>query len=81
LYERYFWIPVLISLVITLGCGGDKLYLQAEAAPADASTILSYGSLMAGFMVPYGGIVSDFAVYISPKGSTYVKPPVLVFYT
>jgi purine-cytosine permease-like protein len=68
LYERWSWIPVLVAIVIAVGCGGKKLSLQAETAPAEASTILSFGCLIAGFMIPFAGIVSDISVYISPEG-------------
>ena len=67
LYERWSWIPILDTIVISVGCGGGKLSLQAETMPADASAILTCGSLIAGFMIPFAGIVSDVSVYISPE--------------
>lgn len=72
LYERWSWIPVLVAIVIAVGCGGEKLSLQAETAPAEVSMILTYGCLIAGFMIPFAGIVSDVSVYISPEGPRYV---------
>ncbi|RDW80195.1 hypothetical protein BP6252_04833 [Coleophoma cylindrospora] len=65
-YEKWSWIPILISIIITVGCGGSKLKLQAETAPPEGQTILSFGCLVAGFVIPFAGIVSDFAVYITP---------------
>lgn len=67
LYEKWSWIPILISIIITVGCGGSKLMLQAETAPPEGQTIVSYGCLIAGFMIPFAGIVSDFAVYMTPE--------------
>lgn len=72
LYERWSWIPVLIAIVIAVGCGGNKLFMQAETAPPKASTILSYGCLIAGFIIPFGGTVSDVSVYISPEAPRYM---------
>lgn len=69
LYERYSWIPTLIAIIITVGCGGKYLHLQAETEPPAASTILSYGSIVAGFLISWSTIVSDFAVYISSEVS------------
>jgi purine-cytosine permease-like protein len=69
IYERWCWIPVLIAIVITVGCGGSKLKLQVEQLPAEPATILSYGCLVAGFAIPFGGIASDFAVYFNPNVS------------
>lgn len=66
LYERWFWIPVLVAIVIAVGCGGSKLRLQAETASPEAQTVISYGCLIAGYMLPFGGTVSDFSVYITP---------------
>lgn len=71
LYERWSWIPVLVAIVIAVRCGGDKLKMQAETQPPEASTILSYGCLIAGFMIPFAGIVSDVSVYISPEGARW----------
>lgn len=73
LFERYSWIPVLIAIAIAVGCGGKKLSLQSETAPPAASTILNYGCLIAGFMIPFGGTVSDVSVYISPKAPRYFQ--------
>ncbi len=60
---------MLVAIVIAVGCGGEKLLMQAETASAETSTILTFGSLIAGFMIPFAGIVSDVSVYISPDGS------------
>jgi purine-cytosine permease-like protein len=74
IYERWSWIPVLIAIVITVGCGGSKLKLQAQTQPAEAQTILTFGCLIAGYMIPFAGIVSDISVYISPDAPRYVNP-------
>lgn len=67
-WERWTWIPNLISIVIAVGCGGKYLHLQAEAAPAKASQILTYGSLIAGYFMTFGGTVSDYSIYHNPRG-------------
>ncbi|KAL3426541.1 Purine-cytosine permease fcyB 1 [Phlyctema vagabunda] len=66
-YERWSWIPVLVAVIVATGCGGSKLRLQATPPPPEAQTILSYGCLIAGFMIPFAGIVCDFSVYIKPE--------------
>lgn len=72
IYERYSWIPVFIAIVILIGCGGKNLTHQTvPEAPATAQAVLTFGSLIAGFMIPFGGIVSDFAIYIDPSASRY----------
>ncbi|KXX77932.1 Purine-cytosine permease fcyB [Madurella mycetomatis] len=69
LWERYTWIPNLISIVIAVGCGGKYLHLQSEAAPATPSQILTYGSLIAGYFITFGGTVSDYSIYHNPRVS------------
>jgi NCS1 nucleoside transporter family len=66
-YERWAWIPALIALIIATGCGGKGLGQQVEAPAATAPQILSFGSLVAGFMLPWAALASDFSTYMHPK--------------
>lgn len=82
IYERYSWIPVFVATLILVGCGGKKLRHQTvPEAPATAQSVLSFASLIAGFMLPFGGTVSDFGIYIDPFASRYttylsfLRPP------
>lgn len=65
-FERYAWIPSLIAIIIATGCGGKHLSEQAEVEAPLAGTVLSYGGLIAGFLIPWGALSSDFATYIRP---------------
>ncbi|KAI1906823.1 hypothetical protein LOZ65_006827 [Ophidiomyces ophidiicola] len=67
-YERYGWIPILAGIVIATGCGGRYLSRQVEARPASAPAVLSFGGLIAGYLVPWAALSSDFCTYISPEG-------------
>jgi purine-cytosine permease-like protein len=66
-YERYAWVPALIAIVIATGCGGKHLKMQAEVAPATAPQVLSFGGLVASFMLPWAALASDFSTYMHPK--------------
>lgn len=66
-WERWTWIPNLISILVAVGCGGKYLHLQSEVPPATAPQILSFGSLIAGYFITYGGTVSDYSVYHDPS--------------
>jgi len=66
-YERWAWIPALIALVIATGCGAKSLSQQADTAPATVPQILSFGGLVAGFMLPWAALASDFSTYMHPK--------------
>lgn len=66
LFDRFAWIPTLVAIVVAVGCGGDKLSLQASTQPATAAQILTFGSLIAGYMIPWAGMGSDFCTYMRP---------------
>ncbi|KAI1339152.1 NCS1 nucleoside transporter [Xylariaceae sp. FL0016] len=66
LWQRWQWIPNLIAIVITVGCGGKYLRHQAEVPPATPSQVMSYGGLMAGYFLTFGGTASDFSIYHNP---------------
>ncbi|KAI1109426.1 permease for cytosine/purines, uracil, thiamine, allantoin-domain-containing protein [Nemania sp. NC0429] len=67
-YERYGWIPALIAIVITTGYGGSLLHKQAAPAPAATPAgVLSFGMIIASYMVPYATMASDFTTYLNPK--------------
>jgi NCS1 nucleoside transporter family len=66
-YERWAWIPALIALIIATGCGGKSLSQQVEVPTATAPQILSFGGLVASFMLPWAALASDFSTYIHPK--------------
>lgn len=75
-WERWTWIPSLISLVIAVGCGGKYLHLQSDVPPSTAPQVLSYGGLIAGYFLTFGGTVSDYSVYHDPThASKYANPP------
>ncbi|KAL1879403.1 hypothetical protein VTK73DRAFT_6935 [Phialemonium thermophilum] len=70
-WERWTWIPNLISLVIAVGCGGKHLHLQTPVDPPTAATVLSYAGLIAGYFITFGGTVSDYSIYHDPNTSKW----------
>jgi purine-cytosine permease-like protein len=71
-YERLAWLPVLIVFVVALGVGGKHLANPPPAEPATASTILSFASTIAGFVITYSPLSSDFTSYFQPDVSRCV---------
>ncbi|KAI1643189.1 permease for cytosine/purines, uracil, thiamine, allantoin-domain-containing protein [Daldinia loculata] len=69
-YERFAWIPALVAIVITTGCGGTGLRQQAPAEPATPGGVLSFGMIIASYMIPYACLSSDFTTYLNPKFSS-----------
>ncbi|KXH66071.1 NCS1 nucleoside transporter [Colletotrichum salicis] len=72
-YETHAFIPAVIAIVIATGCGGSRLAEQAEMAPATAPAILSFGMIVASYMIPWACIASDLTTYFDPKvrGASY----------
>lgn len=52
-YERYSWIFALVAIVITTGVGGNKLFNQVERDAPSAALIISFGGVVAGFLIPW----------------------------
>ncbi|THH32563.1 hypothetical protein EUX98_g1617 [Antrodiella citrinella] len=71
LYERLAWIPVLVVFVVALGVGGKHLSNPPPAVPATASSILTFAGTIAGFVVTYSPISSDYTIYYHPKVSSW----------
>ncbi|KAK0739587.1 permease for cytosine/purines, uracil, thiamine, allantoin-domain-containing protein [Apiosordaria backusii] len=70
IYERYAWIPAFIAIIVAAGCGGKDLANQVPTEPAKASAVLSYGMIMASYMVPWACLASDFTTYLKPETSS-----------
>ena len=73
-YERWAWIPALIAILITVGCGGHRLKNQAPTEPATAAGVLTYGCAVTSFTMTWATMVSDFCVYIHPSVPKYEAP-------
>lgn len=71
-YEKWAWIPTLISLVVATGFGGKYLANQHTPPPATAVPILSFGGLLAGFLIPWAALSSDYCAYFHPSVNSYV---------
>lgn len=65
-YERYAWIVALVCIIILIGSGGKDLRKQSVFPAPEASAVVSFGGLMAGYFLPWAAIASDYSVYMSP---------------
>ncbi|KAK4043440.1 permease for cytosine/purines, uracil, thiamine, allantoin-domain-containing protein [Parachaetomium inaequale] len=71
IYERYAWIPAIISIIVAVGTGGKELRNQVTYdAPPPASSVLSFGMIVASYMVPWACLSSDFTTYLKPDTSS-----------
>lgn len=65
-YEGYAWMPALVAIIIAVGCGGNQLKAQATPEPATAAGVLSFGGVIASYMIPWACIASDLTTYFDP---------------
>jgi len=67
-YERLSWPPVLLAFLVALGVGGKNLYNAnvQPAVPATASAVLSFAATIAGFVITFSAMASDFTMYYYP---------------
>ncbi|KKK20858.1 hypothetical protein AOCH_003967 [Aspergillus ochraceoroseus] len=70
-YERYCWIFALVAIVIATGVGGSHFSQQTTTEPPTAATVLSFGGVVAGFLIPWAAMASDFSVYCDTSASTF----------
>ncbi|KAI0765159.1 NCS cytosine-purine permease [Fomes fomentarius] len=70
-YERLAWIPVLVVYLVTLGVGGKHIADPPPAEPATARAILSFAATIAGFVITYTPLGSDFTIYYTPNVSSW----------
>lgn len=75
-YERVAWIPVLIVYLVALGVGGKHISSPPPAEPATAVNVLSFASVLAGFVITYSPLSSDFTTYMDPEVSRFVFAPI-----
>ncbi|KAK5400802.1 hypothetical protein LTR06_011223 [Exophiala xenobiotica] len=71
IFETWSWIPTLVALIATLAVGGKHPSSQAEAPPASARAVVTFGSIVASLSISWCAVVSDFAVYVSPTVPRY----------
>ncbi|KAG9249603.1 permease [Emericellopsis atlantica] len=66
-YETYAFIPAVITIAIATGCGGSDLKKQAEPPSPGAGQYVTYGMVVASYMIPWAAIASDLTTYFDPR--------------
>ncbi|KAL4944299.1 hypothetical protein BDV06DRAFT_233614 [Aspergillus oleicola] len=76
-FERYSWIFALVAILVATGEGGKYLHDQAPTEKPTPATVISFGGAIAGFLIPWAAMASDFTVYCD----TSVNPLRIALYT
>ena len=66
---------MVIVYVVALGVSGKHLYNFEGAEPATPGAVLSFASIIVGFVVTYSPLASDFTIYFRPGISRWVYAP------
>ncbi|KAH9477683.1 Purine-cytosine permease fcyB [Psilocybe cubensis] len=70
-FERYAWIPVVITTIIAVGVGWKHLGNPPPPVPVSAPSILGFAGTQAGFLITWSGFAADYGSYLQPEKSTW----------
>jgi hypothetical protein len=73
-YQNCAWVFFLLVFVVVAGVGGQH-FVDNPAAPATVVQIISFGATIAGNMITWAAISSDYTAYFHPRVSRFVKFP------
>lgn len=65
-YESCAWIPALVAIAVAVGCGANGLARQASVPAPEAGNVISFGMIVAGYMISWAAIASDLTTYFDP---------------
>jgi purine-cytosine permease-like protein len=71
-FERYSWLvvlPVFVALTAVAGSGPDGLHIPAEEPALAPRPVLSMGSLLAGYLISWSIMSTDYSLYLEPRTS------------
>ena len=71
-YENCAWAPFLLVFVIATGVSG-KDFVNTPTPPATVAQIFNFGATIAGYMIPWSALSSDYTAYFHPRVSRFVK--------
>ncbi|KAB5593993.1 Purine-cytosine permease fcyB [Ceratobasidium theobromae] len=66
-YERFAWIPIVMVYIVALGCGGKHLTNMPPVIPASSVTVLCFTASIAGYLISWSTLASDYTIYLSPS--------------
>jgi hypothetical protein len=69
-YENCAWAPLLLVFVVVTGVSA-KHFVDTPTAPATVKQIFSFAATIAGNMIPYSILSSDYTAYFHPRVSRF----------
>lgn len=71
-YQNFAWAPFLLVFVVAAGVSG-KDFVDTATPPATMVQIFNFGATVAGYMIPWSGLSSDYTAYFHPRVSRFVQ--------
>ena len=71
-YQNCAWVFFFLVFAVVAGVGG-KHFVDAPVAPATVVQVFSFGATIAGGMITWSIISSDYTTYFHPSVSRFVK--------
>ena len=69
-YQNCVWVPCLVVFVVVTGVSGK--HFVNTPAPATVTQIFNFGATIAGYMIPWSALSSDYTAYFHPRVSRFV---------
>jgi hypothetical protein len=70
-YQNCIWVPCLVVFVVVTGVSGE--HFADTPAPATVAQIFNFGATIAGYMIPWSALSSDYTAYFHPRVSRFVE--------
>ena len=71
-YQNCAWFFSLLVFIVVAGVGGSK-FVNTPVASATVVQVFSFGATIAGSMITWSVISSDYTAYFHPRVSRFVK--------
>jgi purine-cytosine permease-like protein len=71
-YQNCAWFFFFLVFVVVAGVGG-KHFVDTPVAPATVMQVVSFGATIAGNMITWSAISSDYTAYFHPRVSRFVE--------
>jgi len=68
-YQNCIWVPCLVVFVVVTGVSGE--HFADTPAPATVAQIFNFGATIAGYMIPWSALSSDYTAYFHPRVSSW----------
>ncbi|KAF8480409.1 NCS cytosine-purine permease, partial [Russula ochroleuca] len=69
-FENCVWVPLLLVFVVAAGVSG-KDFVNTPTAPATVAQYFSFGATIAGNMITWAALSSDYTAYFHPRVSSW----------